>query len=207
MSQHGVIKAIVFDFGGVISFNENHGPFKTICSILNVSREQFEEVYFKHNHLSNVENLPWKVVVLKVASVFNPGQEKLDQISTLLDSNEANQRINIDLLKIFPAIRRQGLKVAIFSNATSELREKLVSLGIAELVDEIVVSGEIGFQKPHKEAFDVLFETLGVKAEEVIFIDDSVKGLEESDEIGYIPILFKDNEKLIKVLKSLGINI
>ncbi len=108
-------------------------------------------------------------------------------------------------MSLFPILKQQGLKVGIFSNNTSKLRTKLNVNGIIKLVDELVVSSEIGFQKPHKEAFQVLFEKLKLLPEEVIFIDDSPKSLEKASEIGYIPILFKNNDQLKVDLRKLGI--
>jgi len=75
------------------------------------------------------------------------------------------------------------------------------------LPDVLVISGEIGFQKPHKEAFQILFEKLKLQPEEVVFIDDTPRSLEKADEIGYIPILFKNNEQLKADLRSMGINL
>lgn len=70
-----------------------------------------------------------------------------------------------------------------------------------------VISGEIGFQKPHKEAFQVLFEKLDLQPEEVVFVDDSTRSLEKAAEIGYIPILFKNNEQLKADLITAGISL
>ncbi len=67
------------------------------------------------------------------------------------------------------------------------------------------ISGEIGFQKPHKEAFEVLFTRLGVRSNETVFIDDSPKSLEKAKEIGYIPVLYKNNDQLKTDLSKLGI--
>jgi FMN phosphatase YigB (HAD superfamily) len=72
-------------------------------------------------------------------------------------------------------------------------------------VDVVIISAEIGYQKPHKEAFDILFGRLGLAPGQVIFVDDSAKSLEKASEIGYIPILFKDNEQLNDDLRKLGI--
>lgn len=116
-------------------------------------------------------------------------------------------RINSELVSLFPSLRKQGLKVAIFSNATNDLRGRLQKLNVLEMIDDAVISGEIGYQKPHKEAFAVLFERLGASAQEVVFIDDSPKSLEKAEEIGYTPILFQNNEQLISDLRSLGIEV
>jgi HAD superfamily hydrolase (TIGR01509 family) len=87
------------------------------------------------------------------------------------------------------------------------LREQLNNTNIIEYVHEVVISAEIGFQKPSKEAFAILFQKLNVLPEVVVFIDDAPKSLETAGEIGYTPILFEGNSKLKDDLKNLGISL
>ena len=115
--------------------------------------------------------------------------------------------LNTELLSYLPQLKKLGLKTGIFSNANSILRERLRELDLLDVSDILVISGEIGFQKPHKEAFQVLFEKLELKPEEVVFVDDSPENLRKADEIGYIPILYKSNEQLKADLKALGIEV
>ena len=115
--------------------------------------------------------------------------------------------LNTELLSYLPQLKKLGLKTGIFSNANSILRERLRELDLLDVSDILVISGEIGFQKPHKEAFQVLFEKLELKPEEVVFVDDSPENLKKADEIGYIPILYKSNEQLKADLKALGIEV
>ncbi|MGD0328189.1 MAG: HAD-IA family hydrolase [Minisyncoccia bacterium] len=202
-----MIKAIVFDFGGVIELYENEGALKSTAKLLGVPHDEFKNVYFQHNHLANVMNLDWYEMFRKVLSVFNVSTEKENEIISMVRAHHSEGKINTGLIALFPKLRQLGLKIGILSNATSELREKLNLNGIAELVDVIVISGEIGFQKPHKEAFQVLFEKLDLQPEEVIFIDDSSRSLEKASEIGYVSVLFKNNEQLVADLKNIGISL
>lgn len=201
------IKAVVFDFGGVIELYENEGPLKEAAESLGVPLAELRQVYFQHNHLANTGNLNWYEMFSKVLSFFNISKEKEDEIISMLRTHHSEGEINTDLVALFPKLRQQGLQVGIFSNATLELRGRLDENGIAKLVDTVVISGEIGFQKPHKEAFQVLFEKLNLQPEEVVFVDDSAKSLEKAGEIGYVPILFKNNEQLIADLKNVGISL
>lgn len=200
-------KAIVFDFGGVIEISRAGNVIHAIAESIPVPVDVFREEYFKHNHLSNVANISWEDMVLKVVSVFDVTKETKENVLSIIRDYQSKKEINSELVSFFPILRGLGYKVAIFSNATSRLREELDKNGILKLVDSVIISGEIGFQKPHKEAFDVLFEKLGVTPEEVIFIDDTPKSLEKSIEIGYSPILFTDNGQLRIDLQKLGITV
>jgi epoxide hydrolase-like predicted phosphatase len=201
------IRAVVFDFGGVIELWGSGGVLRPIAESIGVPVSDFTNEYFKHNHLSNVGNITWEEMLLRVVERFTDSFELKTKVLGIIKDFQAQNEINSEILAFFPILRACGYKVAIFSNATSQLRIKLKQLGIDVLVDEVVVSGEIGFQKPHKEAFQVLFERLGVNPEEVVFIDDARKSLEKADEIGYTPILFRGNEQLKVDLRNLGINL
>lgn len=202
------IKAVVFDFGGVIELYEGGGHIlKEISRLLGVPYDDFRAVYFRHNHLANVENMAWEEMILKVVSFFTKSREKEEGVREMVRIRELDRNINTELLSFFPKLKKLGLKTGIFSNSNSLLRKRLEELGLLELPDVLVISGEIGFQKPHKEAFQVLFERLKLRPEEVVFIDDTPRILGKADEIGYIPILFRDNEQLKNDLKALGIEI
>jgi epoxide hydrolase-like predicted phosphatase len=201
------IKAVVFDVGGVIELNEGGGVWEYISELLDVPLDDFKKAYWAHNHLSNVENMKWEDMIIEVVRTFKKDKKTEDQIRKFIRAHEAKKKINVELLKIFPQLRRKGLKVGILSNATSELRDRLKQKGVTPLVDELVISGEIGYQKPHKEAFDILFQRLGLKPEQVVFVDDSLKSLEKADEIGYIPIQFKNNGQLKLDLEKVGIHL
>ncbi len=207
MSQNtnSKIKAVVFDYSGVIEFFGGGSVMGIIAELLAVPIEKFREVYFKHNHLSNVGNEKWEDVFLKVTSFFDSGKEKEGEVKEILENEKSGRKINAELIALFPKIKKIGLKLGILSNNTTAIRKRLDELGITNSVDAVVISGEVGFQKPHKEIFEIMFEKLGVEAEEVVFIDDSRKSLEKATEIGFTPILFKNNEQLKAALMALGI--
>ncbi len=199
------IKAIVFDFGGVIQFITGGDIKEDIAKIIEVSPQEFNQEYFKFNHLSNVNNLLWEDMILKVVAVFTNSNEHTDTILKRVNDFHMNKELNQELLSLIPSLKEQGYKIAVFSNYSSELRTVMKELTIDSLFDEIIISGEIGFQKPQKEAFDILFNKLNVLPQETVFIDDTKKSLEGADQIGYHPILFVGNKELKTDLNSIGI--
>lgn len=206
-AEDTTIKAVVFDVGGVIYLNDNGNSLKKIATALDIPFDDFRDEYFKNNHRANIENEPWNDVVLSVVKKFDQRAEAESTALEIFAEYDAARYVNEDLFDIFKSLRKAGYKLGIISNAGKHLRKELEKDGIAELVDEIVISGEVGHQKPGKEIFDILFEKLGLDAEDVIFVDDSLKSLEKADEIGYVPVRFTDNESLIHDMKDLGLEI
>ena len=199
------IKAIAFDFGGVIELNDGTNIMQKIADNLGVDFETLRSEYYRHNHLSNVDNLNWSDMFLKVVAVFNNSKEKAEEVAKILKEYNGAKYINQELLGIMTKLKEQNYKIAILSNATTELRNKLAATGIDKLVDVVVISGETGYQKPHPEIFKILFERLEVEPFEVIFIDDNIKSLETAEDIGYLPILYKTNDQLLSDLKTMGV--
>jgi HAD superfamily hydrolase (TIGR01549 family) len=149
--------------------------------------------------------MPWEDLIAKIVQIFDPRVETEQRVRKFVRDYEASRTTNKYLVDLFPRFHALGLKIGILSNATTQLRKWLEDEGIVPLVDVVIISAEIGYQKPHKEAFDILFGRLGLAPGQVIFVDDSAKSLEKASEIGYIPILFKDNEQLNDDLRKLGI--
>lgn len=204
--MHGKFKAIVFDWGGVIEVTSEGNPLVEVADALGISIDDFHKVYFKYNHLSNIEGMPWEENVAIVASRLTDSDELVQRAKQIIIDHIASHKINRELVDLFPVLRCHGFKIALFSNNSTSLRQQLIDEGIMGLLDEAVISAEIGFQKPSKEAFAVLFQKLGLQPEQVIFIDDAPKSLETSGEIGYTPILFEGNAKLLDDLQRLGID-
>ncbi len=88
------------------------------------------------------------------------------------------------------------------SNYSTQLRNLLVTQGIDILFDEIIISGEVGFQKPDPKIFELLCSHLKIAPNELIFIDDTLKSLESAESIGYTPLHFQNNEKLFLDLEK-----
>ncbi|KAK9823496.1 hypothetical protein WJX72_003164 [[Myrmecia] bisecta] len=74
-----------------------------------------------------------------------------------------------------PALQRlkdAGMKLAVVSNFDTRLRPLLHHLGVASLFDTIVVSAEIGAEKPNPIIFETACQQLGVAPEEAVHVGD-----------------------------------
>lgn len=202
-----MIKLIAFDYGGVIKISERNLS-SDICDYLKIDKEDWKKEYFLVNHLANVKNISFSEVFILVASKFDNSDETRKYILDLLENNKNKWHLNDELIDIVKNLKRKNYKIALLSNNSTELRQKLIENEIIDLFDEIIISAEVGFQKPQPEIFDILFKRLEANPSEVIFVDDTPRSLENADKIGYIPILFKDNKSLKSELSSiLDINI
>ena len=81
--------------------------------------------------------------------------------------------------------------LALLSNDISEWSRFLRKYhGIEPLIDAAFISGDLGVRKPDRKIYRVALETLGIKANECVFIDDYPERCEAARELGICPILF-----------------
>src|SRR3989344_5202783 len=172
-----MIKAIAFDYGGVIESREGD-LFKEITQYLNVTRENWDKVYFSFNHLNMVKK--GEEVLALVAKEFYASDVQISYIKNLTIEHKKDKKINEELINIIKKLKKK-YKIALLSN----------------------ISSEVGHQKPQPEIFEVLFNKLGVNSNEVIFIDDTKQSLFNASIIGYTPILYTDNQKLEEELSKI----
>jgi epoxide hydrolase-like predicted phosphatase len=202
-----MIKGIAFDYGGVIKINDED-LFSNIAKYLDISREEFSKEYFSLNHLFNTQDKSYEDVISLIISKFNDSKEAKDYILNLMKENHSKYHLNDELIDTIKDLKNKDYKIALLSNNSIKLKEKLIEDGISDIFDVIIISAEVGCQKPQPEIFDILFKKLELNPSEVVFIDDTLKSLEGADKIGYIPILYKDNEtfksELFNIINNKG---
>ena len=82
-----------------------------------------------------------------------------------------------DTADVLMGLHQQGIKTAVVSNISFDLRPAFQAIGIADYVDEFVLSFEVGAVKPDAAIFETALSRLGVAAEHAVMVGDS----EEAD--------------------------
>lgn len=78
-----------------------------------------------------------------------------------------------DEKEVLQALHKE-YRLGILSNGDSKLQhEKITKMGLEDLFDEVIVSGDYGIQKPKKQIFEIAAKRLGLRAEEIAFIGDT----------------------------------
>ena len=77
-----------------------------------------------------------------------------------------------DSIPFLENLRSHGVRTAIVSNCSEHTRDLLIKLGVPELVDEVILSYEVGAAKPSAQIFRHALEQLRVPAGAALFVDD-----------------------------------
>lgn len=90
-------------------------------------------------------------------------------------------------------IKGMGIKCGLITNGSSDIqRSKIKMLGLGELMDEIVVGGEVGMNKPSVKPFEIFAEKIGISPSQMLYIGDNpFNDVEASRNAGYTPVWVK----------------
>jgi 2-haloacid dehalogenase len=107
-------------------------------------------------------------------------------------------------VEIMKRLKEAGYPVYGLSNWSSEtfpmVRNKFIFF---DLLDDIVISGEVGQIKPEPEIYKIALQRIGRPANECLFIDDSLANIEQAHKMGFAVVHFQSPEQLETELKNL----
>lgn len=189
-----MIKAIIFDFAGVIGADGYWVWLRTVVPDIDSQKPYFLELSEEVDR----------------GTISN--REFLERLS---------KRIGVPERIIWPAVKREiiinrGLlelikslkekyKIGMLSNFTHEwLREVINENHLESYFDQILISSEQKLIKPELEFFQKMLDLLGVNKGEVIFIDDRDYQIKAANKFGIKSIQYVSNDQLEKDLRSLG---
>jgi epoxide hydrolase-like predicted phosphatase len=109
-----------------------------------------------------------------------------------------------DDLASYVAGLRPRYRTGILSNSVDGARrEEQTRFGLAQLVDVIVYSHEIGVAKPDPRAYLLLCEQLGVAPEELVFLDNRTPNVDAARRLGIHGLLHVSTPESIWAVDSL----
>lgn len=82
-----------------------------------------------------------------------------------------------DTADVLKGVSQQGIRTAVVSNISFDIRPAFSAIGAADDVDQVVLSFEVGVVKPDPEIFRTALSRLGVPPESALMVGDS----EEAD--------------------------
>lgn len=195
-------KAIIFDFGGVLMKTVDYAPRHAWDDRLGLAHGRVEQIV--HNQKSWVQaqcgEIPPGQYWSDVAEKLNLSDDEVRQLASDFYSGD---QLDLTLIDVIHNLRRDGHPVALLSNESPELLDKLRALDIAHLFDPLVVSCDIGVMKPDPRAYRAVLERLAYPAQETIFIDDRIDNIEGAKALGIQTIHYQVGMDLESVLMKI----
>jgi putative hydrolase of the HAD superfamily len=197
-------KAVGFDYGGVVYGKPGSYFDARVSQLLDMTVEEFRQEYLRVNYKVNngilSKDVFWEEFLKDLGK-----SEKYDECETLIRSIQNEKTINNEILELVDTLKNNGYKVGLLSNNSLDARKKFEAHGILDRFDVTIISAEVGLSKPESKIFELFVSQLGVTPQELVLIDDSEHSLSTAREVGFTPLLFTDQEKLLEDLKNLEV--
>ena len=103
---------------------------------------------------------------------------------------------------------RKKYKTAYLTNYNKDYWEYIKNkFDLNPYFDFGVVSYQIKSRKPSKEGFKTILDEFGLKPEQAVFTDDSIKNLSEAKKLGIFTIQFEHVDQFANILEDFGVNV
>jgi putative hydrolase of the HAD superfamily len=110
---------------------------------------------------------------------------------SLEDSYLAGHRLIEGTLDALAGLKQRHGRLACLSNDISSWSLKLRQrFGLERWIDHWFISGDLGLRKPSAEIYRLAADRLGVRPQEVVFIDDRPRNLDAAKAVGFNTVLF-----------------
>jgi len=202
-----MVKAIIFDLGSVcfdIDWEGIDKDMKAKYGISTLIRSSYgEEInsLYDNTHKGESKMLDVFKEICKDKNI-NPNDVSNYYKELYKKHKKINQKIKVLINKL-----KENFKIICFTNTNDlhfEAHNEQNHLGSFDLV---YASFELGKIKEEKGAFDKILNDAGLKPNEVVFIDDHEKNINNAKSIGINAIKYENYNQLVEELNRLGINV
>ncbi len=197
------IKALIFDFGGVLMRTMSHEPRERLAARLGLSRKELNALVFdsEESRLEQMGQLSadtrWQRVQRELGL---RSQEELEAFTTEFFSADA---LDGELLAYLRRMRGR-YKTALLSNAFANLGDWLRDrFHMDDCFDVVVISALVHMMKPDPAIYRHTLRELQVEPGEAVFVDDSLPNVEAAAALGIHAIRFTSREAVLREIAAL----
>lgn len=184
-----MIKAILFDLGGVLT--QNRDDYKGPKENLKVSPETWHKV-----SLGLIDD---EEAFQEIAKNHHVDPETIKK--WLFSKRKPHQEVFNVIIQLKPEIKK-----GIISNSLRSIFHNFMDqYNLKDKFDVMVISGEEHVKKPDPEIFRRAYQKLGVEPVECLFIDNDQEHIEAAEKLGIQGFLFTDSNKLRDELLKLNV--
>lgn len=192
-----MIKAIVFDFAGVISPGALIDWVKRHTTNKNRVLDRLREKSYIWD-LGQINELQFKHIISEITGVAE------DKVWNIIWGKAL---VNKKLISLIKKLKKK-FKIVLFSdNFAPYLQRQIDNLHIRNLFDEIIISSDYHKKKTDINFLRILLSILSMKKNEILLIDDSEINIKTARKFGILSHLFTSINEFESFLKANNINV
>lgn len=200
-----MIKAIIFDIGGVFLRTEDRSARQQLEERLGLAAGEAEFLVFnsemgqmaQNGAITDGDLWGW------VGEHLNLNSDELSAFQREFWGGDVLDERLVDTARLL----KLGYKTAVISNATDDLVPNLTRHRFADAFHLIVGSATEKVMKPHAAIYERTLERLGIQPNEAVFVDDFAHNIAAAKTIGIHTIHFNPNTDAIAELQALDVTI
>ena len=197
------IKAVIFDFGGVLCFHPAEDRFAVIAGLLGISTDRLLELFWANRIEYDAGLVDSRAYWTRITSAS--GKTLDDALLRVLVQHEIRLWDNFDR-RVFDwaaYLKSSGIRTAMLSNLPRSLGEALLAIpGLLDPFDHLTLSYQLKIAKPQAEIYQDAVRGVGVQPEQSLFLDDKPENVEGARAIGMQAELFSTWETFLN--KTVG---
>jgi len=200
------IQAVLFDYGMVLSGPPDAAARVEMQRLLSADAEQFEAAYWRERDAYDRGALTGKAYWQTVGREV--GIEPDDAtVSALIEADLVHwTQPNEAMIAWALELQRAGIKTGILSNLgdamEAGLHERFAWL---KGFHHMTFSHRLGLAKPDLAIYEYAASGLGVRPEEVLFLDDREENIEGARAAGMIAVQYGEHEAFLKAMEGAGL--
>jgi len=195
------IRAVFFDFGGVIVRTEYQAPRQHLAERLGMEYEEIVKIVFESP--SSAQASVGKISAEEHwAEVAKRLRRPESEAQTIKDEFFGGDIIDWELVNFIRSLRPRCF-VGLISNAWPDLRDYIVEQKFDDAFDHMVISAEVGVVKPEARIYQIALEQAGASPSEAVFVDDFIENIEGCEDVGMHGVHFRDPKQALEDLKQI----
>ena len=197
-----MIRAVIWDFGGVLLRTEDYTPRDKLAESIGKKREELEYLLYAGESSRSAQSgqITWQAHLDYVAGSLGLQPYEMEDF---LERFWKGDRLDADLLNSIRSLKKH-YKMGLLSNAFENLRELIGEYWkFDDVFDKVIVSAEVGMMKPEARIYQLMLRELEVAAAEAVFVDDFLENVESAREVGLYAIHFKSPQQALGELEEI----
>lgn len=188
-----MIKVVLFDFGGVLTESGKSGFIaESLAEVYGVPVDQLD--IRRDHYLLRRGRGDESALFDRLNKQF--GKQVTKQM--YLNKAHGTLRASRKVYDLAQRLRDHGVRTGILSNIFAMDAEVLRAEGQYDGFDPVILSCDEGYAKPDLELYDITIKKLGVKPEEILFVDDQQKCIGPALKMGLVAVTALNPDQIVQ---------
>ncbi|MEO6911744.1 MAG: HAD family phosphatase [Edaphobacter sp.] len=201
------VKAVLFDFGQVLSLSADPVVWQQIRAISDLSEADLQRGYWGHRHAYDRGTLSgqsyWHQVATDSQAIFTPAQ-----VADLIAADvELWSRLNLPMVEWAQRLQRAGVRTGVLSNIGDAMADGLLAkFDWIRAFDHCTWSYSLKLAKPEAAIYHHAAQGLATDHSQILFIDDKQENVEAAEATGMQAIQYTSHPAFEQEMSRRGLD-